>query len=116
MYVTTHILNVAHGIPASGVKVEFWHVDANGKRTFKEASQTNEDGRLDEPILFREAQCTGVYELLFYIGDYYRAIGERLPDPAFIDKMPLRFGISEAAEYHVPVMVTPWSFTTLRGS
>ena len=112
---TTHVLDTAQGCPAAAVSIELYRVDA--QRQFVKKAQTNADGRLDAPILDAEDFKTGVYELVFQAGDYFRACKLDLPDPAFVDEVVLRFGIADAdAHYHVPLLVSPWSYSTYRGS
>jgi 5-hydroxyisourate hydrolase len=77
---------------------------------------TNADGRLDRPLLAGEAFARGTYRLDFHVGDYFRARGVKLADPAFLDVIPIRFGIAEPAHYHVPLLVAPYGYTTYRGS
>jgi 5-hydroxyisourate hydrolase len=77
---------------------------------------TNSDGRLDTPLLEGADFAPGLYELLFHVGDYFRARGVTLPNPAFLDIVPIRFGICEDAHYHVPLLVSPYGYSTYRGS
>ena len=112
---TTHVLDTAQGCPAAAVSIELYRVDA--QRQLVKKDQTNLDGRLDAPILDAEDFKTGVYELVFQAGDYFRACKLDLPEPAFVDEVVLRFGIADAdAHYHVPLLVSPWSYSTYRGS
>ena len=111
---TTHILDTVHGKPAAGVLVELHRV-AGGERIA--AVRSNSDGRCDRPLLEGEAFAKGEYELVFHIGEYFRGLKVPLPEPAFLDRVVLRFGIAdEAAHYHVPLLVSPWSYSTYRGS
>ena len=111
---TTHILDTAHCTPAAGVFVEL-HRRPAGECIA--ATRSNNDGRCDRPLLEGEDFRRGEYELVFHIGDYFRALKVPLPEPAFLDRVVLRFGISdEAAHYHVPLLVSPWSYSTYRGS
>lgn len=113
---STHVLDTASGVPAAGVRIEFYQQQAEHWQLLKTIT-TNADGRTDEPLLVGAAMQPGVYRLEFHIGDYFRARGEALPQPAFIDRVPLQFGIAEAdAHYHVPLLASPWSFSTYRGS
>ena len=110
---TTHVLDTAHGCPAQGIAIALWHLDS--KVLLKE-TVTNHDGRTDEPLLVGERLETGVYELLFTVGNYFARYSE-YPEPLFLDQIPIRFGISDReAHYHVPLLVSPWSYSTYRGS
>ncbi|WP_026146385.1 hydroxyisourate hydrolase [Zestomonas thermotolerans] len=113
---TTHVLDAAHGCPGSKIRVELYRVD--GERLELVASAlTNHDGRLDAPILQGDDYRSGVYQLHFHAGDYYRARGLNLASPAFLDVVVLRFGIDAAQEhYHVPLLISPYSYSTYRGS
>jgi 5-hydroxyisourate hydrolase len=111
---TTHVLDTSAGRPAAGVKVVLRRLDG-GEAIIAEAV-TNADGRLDQPILDGEAFQPGRYELVFHVGDYFRARGVALADPAFLDVVPLRFGLTEDAHYHVPLLVSPYGYSTYRGS
>jgi len=116
MSLSTHVLNAANGIPAEGVKIELYSIEGSNRTLVKEV-QTNHDGRVDQPILSAEDTKVGTYELVFHIGDYFRGRGEKLPEPAFIDVVPLRFGIADtSAHYHVPLLASPWTYSTYRGS
>jgi 5-hydroxyisourate hydrolase len=113
MKLTTHVLDTAHGCPASGLQIALIRC-ADGavlKRVV-----TNDDGRIDAPLLEGDAFVFGVYELVFSVGAYFRARGVSLPDPAFIDEVPIRFGLSEPRHYHVPLLVSPYGYSTYRGS
>jgi hydroxyisourate hydrolase len=104
---TTHVLDTMRGIPAAGMTIELWSVDQS---KLLKSVQTNSDGRLDEPLLPGDQTRTGTYEIIFFVGDYF---GER----RFLDRVPVRFVISDAAaKYHVPLLVSPWSYSTYRGS
>ncbi len=102
---TTHVLDTMNGRPAAGMKIELW----SSGRMLKSVT-TNADGRTDAPLLNEQEFATGSYELVFFVGDYF---GER----RFLDRVPVRFNISDAdAKYHVPLLVSPWSYSTYRGS
>jgi len=104
---TTHVLDTMRGRPAAGVKIELWSLD---KKALLQTVQTNSDGRTDVPLLEGTSMAAGHYELIFFVGDYF---GEK----KFLDRVPVRFAISDAnAKYHVPLLVSPWSYTTYRGS
>jgi 5-hydroxyisourate hydrolase len=113
---STHVLDTMNGRPAAGVKIALYRLDGASRSLVKEAV-TNADGRTDAPLLTGAEYKTGEYELVFRIGDYFRSTGATLPQPAFLDVVPLRFGISEAdGHYHVPLLASPWSYSTYRGS
>lgn len=108
---TTHVLDVAQGRPARDVGIELWR---DGMRIA--ATVTNGDGRTDAPLVAPGALEAGVYELRFAVGAYF-ASGGSAGDPPFLDVVPVRFGIADAgADHHVPLLVTPWSYSTYRGS
>jgi len=112
---TTHVLDTARGRPAAGLRIDLHALD--GGRRHLLTIETNADGRCDRPLLEGDAFRPGAYELLFHAGAYFRAAGISLPEPAFLDEVPIRFGIAEPdGHYHVPLLVSPWSFTTYRGS
>lgn len=113
---STHVLDTHSGRPAAGVKIELFALSSGAERLVKTAV-TNEDGRTDAPLLAGDAYQPGVYELRFHVGDYFRARGVALPEPAFIDVAPVRFGMADAdGHYHVPLLVSPWAYSTYRGS
>jgi 5-hydroxyisourate hydrolase len=111
---TTHVLDTAAGRPAAGLKVVLTRLD--GAPAVLAQGLTNADGRLDRPLLEGTAFAPGSYELMFHVGDYFRARGAALAEPAFLDLVPLRFGIAEDAHYHVPLLVSPYAYSTYRGS
>ena len=112
---TTHVLDTAQGCPARGVGVALYRLSP--ARQLLAEARTNDDGRLDAPILADAEFIPGAYELVFQAGDYFRAASAELPDPPFVDEVVLRFGIADAAaHYHVPLLVSPWSYSTYRGS
>ena len=113
---STHVLDTANGKPAPGVKLVLSEVGNSGRGILAEAV-TNADGRTDTPLIGGEPLRIGTYEITFHAGDYFRSIGTPMPEPAFIDVVPLCFGISEPeGHYHVPLLVSPWTFSTYRGS
>jgi 5-hydroxyisourate hydrolase len=113
---TTHVLDTHGGRPAAGLVIDLFKLDGDTRAHVKSAT-TNADGRLDGPLLAADAFAIGVYELDFRAGDYFRAQGVPLSEPAFLDRITIRFGIGDAsAHYHVPLLVTPWSYSTYRGS
>ncbi|USK85870.1 hydroxyisourate hydrolase [Peribacillus asahii] len=115
---TTHILDLSHGQPAANVKIELYYFEpTSNERKLIRTAVTNEDGRCDAPLLSDEEVTAGSYELLFYIGEYFRNKEVVLPDPPFLEQIPVRFGISNpAAHYHVPLLVSPWGYQVYRGS
>ncbi|MCI5097681.1 MAG: hydroxyisourate hydrolase [Rhodobacteraceae bacterium] len=115
-FLTTHVLDTARGCPASGLRIELFRMDADAPEKLAEM-HTNADGRTDAPILPAGAFATGTYELVFHAGDYLRGLGLGLKDPLFLDQIPIRFGISEGdAHYHVPLLLSPFGYSTYRGS
>jgi 5-hydroxyisourate hydrolase len=113
---STHVLDTAQGKPGAGVQVELYEI-TNGARTLLKRDATNADGRCNTPLLEGEALRPGRYELVFAAGDYFAAQGVTLPEPRFIDRVTIAFGVADAAQnYHVPLVVTPWSYSTYRGS
>jgi 5-hydroxyisourate hydrolase len=123
---TTHVLDTANGKPANGVKLELYRLESNklessrlesdglenDLRTLIKSTITNSDGRTDEPLIARGSLQTGRYELIFFVGEYFGLSGER-----FLETVPIRFGIADTtAHYHVPLLVSPWSYSTYRGS
>lgn len=112
---TTHVLDTASGKPAAGLKIELFRLGAEPRHL--KTVVTNSDGRADAPILEGGDFTPGHYELRFHAGDYLRASGVRLPDPAFLDVIPIRFGIADAStHYHVPLLLSPYGYSTYRGS
>jgi 5-hydroxyisourate hydrolase len=111
---TTHVLDTAAGQPAAGVKVVLSKID--GAEAVIIEAVTNADGRLDAPLLDGCACAPGSYELSFHVGDYFRARNVALADPAFLDIIPVRFAISDDSHYHVPLLVSPYGYSTYRGS
>jgi len=113
---TTHVLDTARGCPAAGLRVELWFLDGLAHRLIATMC-TNADGRTDKPLLAAGALRGGLYELVFGVGAYFRAQALALPEPLFLDSVPVRFGVADPdAHYHVPLLVSPWSYSTYRGS
>lgn len=113
---STHVLDTMHGRPAAGVAVALYALGGAAPRLVKTAV-TNADGRTDAPLLAGAEVVAGDYELTFAVGAYFAAQGVVLPQPAFLDVVPVRFGIADpAGHYHVPLLVSPWSYSTYRGS
>ena len=114
---TTHVLDTAAGRPARGLAVDLYRVEADGARRHLKRVATNADGRADGPLLEGPALERGVYELVFAAGDYLRGRGVELPEPAFLDLVPVRFGVADpAAHHHVPLLLSPFGYSTYRGS
>lgn len=114
-YLTTHVLDTARGCPAAGLRIELFRIDG-AARTLLNTLTTNDDGRTDEAILPAEKFETGVYELVFHAGDYLDSTGTPAETPRFLDIVPIRFGMSEASHYHVPLLLSPFGYSTYRGS
>ena len=113
---STHVLDTAHGCPASGMKIELWSLDGE-ERTLITTAKTNADGRTETPLLAADEMMAGQYEILFFVGDYFAAKSGALPKIRFLDKVPVRFGLADAGgSYHVPLLCTPWAYSTYRGS
>jgi 5-hydroxyisourate hydrolase len=113
---TTHVLDTAHGCPASGMRIELWLLDGPEPRLVTTA-KTNGNGRTDEPLLAADEMKSGYYEIVFFVGDYFAAKSQSLPKVRFLDKVPVRFGLADVeASYHVPLLCSPWSYSTYRGS
>lgn len=114
-YLTTHVLDTAHGCPAANVAVELYRIDDAGRAPIA-SGVTNQDGRTDRPILAPGAMSRGTYELVFRIGEYFARRGGGGGEP-FLDLVPIRFGIDDdGAHYHVPLLVAPFGYSTYRGS
>ncbi len=112
---TTHVLDTASGKPAASLKIELYTLD--GGAILLKTIHTNSDGRADGPLLEGATFMQGHYELRFHAGDYLRASGTSLANPAFLDVIPIRFGIADAgAHYHVPLLLSPYGYSTYRGS
>lgn len=114
-YLTTHVLDPARGRPAAGMKIELFQIEGD-RRTYLKTLTTNGDGRTDEQVLPTERFAKGVYELVFHAGDYLDLTGVAPETPRFLDVIPLRFIMSEAIHYHVPLLLSPFSYATYRGS
>ncbi len=114
---STHVLDTMNGCPAAGMRIEFLEADAKGGWQHLGTFTTNGDGRTDQPMLAGEAFRTGRFQLRFHVAEYFRARGVSLPDPAFLDIVPLHFGIADPqGHYHVPLLCSPFAYSTYRGS
>jgi 5-hydroxyisourate hydrolase len=112
---TTHVLDTARGRPAAGMSVELFRLDGESHRALKTV-ETNSDGRTDEPLLEGDAVEIGTYEIVFNVGEYFAGF-EGVSDPPFLGRVPVRFSLADAsAHYHVPLLTSPWSYGTYRGS
>ena len=114
-FLTTHVLDTARGCAAEGLKIDLYRIEGNARMHLK-SLVTNDDGRTDEQILPAAEFKTGTYELMFHAGAYLNAIGTPPEDPRFLDMIPIRFGMSEASHYHVPLLLSPFGYSTYRGS
>jgi len=113
---TTHVLNIASGIPAAGMRIDLHRREA-ATSTLIGTAQTNVDGRSPAPLLDGAALHSGRYCLTFHVAAYFRSIGIALHDPPFLDEVVIDFGVSDPAQnHHVPLLVSPWSYSTYRGS
>ena len=112
---TTHALDTANGKPAAGLSLQLYALKGEGQKLLK-TLRTNADGRTNEPLLSDEELTVGQYEIVFDVGGYFAGKVE-LAEPPFLDRVPIRFGIADPeAHYHVPLLVSPWSYSTYRGS
>jgi 5-hydroxyisourate hydrolase len=113
---STHVLDTAAGCPAAGMALTLHRINSDGREMLKTVV-TNADGRTDKPLLSPDEMKVGRYELTFFVEDYFKHKLVALDAPAFLDEVPIRFAISDVeANYHVPLLVTPWSYATYRGS
>ena len=113
---STHVLDTSRGIPARGVVIDL-HTIRSGQRVLLKTATTNQDGRTDEPLLSGASIEPGVYELTFHAGDYFRGTGVEITNPPFLDQVVVRFGVADATgNYHVPLLLAPYSYSTYRGS
>lgn len=115
-HLSTHVLDTANGCPAAGMKVSLLRVEPLGPVALRHFT-LNEDGRADQALLNAQEMAVGRYRLIFETADYFRRLGTELPDPPFLDAVQLDFGIADAhGHYHVPLLISPWSYSTYRGS
>ncbi len=114
---STHVLDTAHGCPAPAVAIDLHRLGADGVWSLVKSTCTNADGRTDAPLLIDAAYAPGTYQIVFHVGDYFRQRGTPLASKPFLDLVPLQFTIAERdGHYHVPLLVSPWSYSTYRGS
>jgi len=114
---TTHVLDTAKGCPGEGIKITLYRLGDNGSAIELAVAVTNKDGRIEGPILEGEDFSAGVYLLEFAVGDYFRESGVNLSEPGFLDVVPVRFGVADkGAHYHVPLLISPYGYSTYRGS
>ena len=114
-WLTTHVLDTARGRPAAGMAITLHRAEGAAREELARVV-TNADGRTDAPILPAERFAPGTYELTFHVGDWLAAEGIEGPEPRFLDQVPIRFGMAEPAHYHVPLLVSPYGYSTYRGS
>jgi len=112
---TTHVLDTALGKPAAGLPVTLYRIEGE-RRTELASAVTNADGRCDRPLLEGDAFRAGEYELVFAAGNYLRKTGLTLTEPPFLDTIPIRFGMTGSGHYHVPLLLSPFGYSTYRGS
>ena len=113
---STHVLDTANGCPAEGMRIEFFRIDGETTVLLKE-SVTNSDGRTDGLLLSGDEMAVGEFELRFYTADYFSNRGDTIADPPFLNVVPIRFAIFDADQgYHVPLLISPWAYSTYRGS
>ena len=113
---STHVLDTTQGCPAAGMKIELWYLDED-KRTLCRTTRTAPDGRTDKPLLSGVEMKPGMYELVFFVGDYFAGRSINLPAIPFLSQVPVRFGMADpSASYHIPLLCSPWAYSTYRGS
>ena len=113
---TTHVLDTMSGRPGADMQLTLYRLEG-AERTMLAEARTNGQGRVDRPLLEGSAMGRGIYELVFQVGHYFKMQGADLPNPAFLDEVPIRFGIEDSsADYHVPLVVSPFAYSTYRGS
>lgn len=114
-YLTTHVLDTARGCPAEGLAIDLFAINS-GERQFIRQLVTNADGRTNEQILPEDEFAVGEYELVFHAGEYLKNTADDLPEPLFLSDIPIRFGMAEHSHYHVPLLLSPFGYSTYRGS
>jgi 5-hydroxyisourate hydrolase len=114
---STHVLDTVNGSPARNMQIDLWAIADDGQKRLLKTLYTNQDGRTDELLLNEREIKAGIYEICFYVSDYFKNCGASLPEPNFLTTVPVRFGIADAGDrYHVPLLVSPWAYSTYRGS
>ena len=114
---STHVLDTSRGGPAEGLAVDLYFCESADSRAYVKTTTTNRDGRTDEPLIASDLLRPGVYELRFHVAAYFRRTGASTSDPPFLDEITVRFGVSDpGGDYHVPLLVSPYGYTTYRGS
>ncbi len=113
---TTHVLDTANGCPAAGMAVTLYRVQPDGAATALKSLTLNADGRAEGPLLQGDEFAPGCYRLAFEVAAYFRQRGAQLPDPPFLDRVALDFGMAAQQHYHVPLLASPWAYSTYRGS
>jgi 5-hydroxyisourate hydrolase len=111
---TTHVLDTAHGRPGDGITVDLYRIGPARQQVTR--AVTNKDGRCDQPLLDGKSFKVGQYELVFHVGEYFADRGVALPMPRFLDEVIIRFGIAADEHYHVPLLISPYGYSTYRGS
>lgn len=114
-WLTTHVLDTARGCPASGLKIDLYRLSVDAREHLHSA-ETNADGRTDTPMLPEAEFRPGTYELVFHVDSYFESLDLPEEHPRFLSVVPIRFGMSEAAHYHVPLLLSPYGYSTYRGS
>jgi 5-hydroxyisourate hydrolase len=116
-HLTTHVLDTMNGCPAAGMQLALYRLDGAGQAAPLKTLALNADGRADAPLLAGADFTAGRYRLVFDVAAYFAARGTALPDPPFLDRVTLDFGVADAAShYHVPLLASPWAYSTYRGS
>ena len=114
---TTHVLDTAHGCPANDLTIELFTIDSTSQKILLKTIVTNADGRTDSPLLADAELKIGVYELVFSVGAYFARFERDLTEVPFLDRVPIQFGVSDpTTHYHVPLLTSPWAYSTYRGS
>jgi 5-hydroxyisourate hydrolase len=114
---TTHVLDLTKGLPANGIEIELWAIEDHDERSLLKTTITNDDGRVDFPLLTGEEMLPGEYELIFKVKNYFNGDNVSSPRFSFLNKVPIRFGITSQEEhYHVPLLLAPGGYSTYRGS